>query len=299
MSDDIEVSLEDPPADDKAADPKDNKTETPAKPDPKVVTAEEGIDDLKRKLAEADTARRLAEQQAIDAQTARREAEVRAQTASKEADDTNLNLVNNAISHLKRDTEVAKAALKAAYATQNWDAVADAQEAISTNAAKLLQLENGKAEMEKPKPAPRAAQVDPVDRLASQLTPRSAAWVRAHPEYARDERLYNKMIAAHRLVTAEGTVVADTDGYFSAIENALGIKAPEADDPTGQAAQVVGGRQASAPPAAPVSRPTSPGVRPNTVNLTRDEQEMAAAMGMTNAEYAKNKLALQKEGKLK
>ena len=38
--------------------------------------------------------------------------------------------------------------------------------------------------------------------------------------------------------------------------------------------------------------------RANSVRLTASEREMAQMMGMTNEEYAKNKLMLIKEGKL-
>jgi phage I-like protein len=55
----------------------------------------------------------------------------------------------------------------------------------------------------------------------------------------------------------------------------------------------------SSPPAAPVSRSNNTsGTRPNVVRLTAAEREMADNMGMKPEEYAKNKLALQKEGKL-
>ena len=55
----------------------------------------------------------------------------------------------------------------------------------------------------------------------------------------------------------------------------------------------------SAPPAAPVSRSgNGTGSSPNVVRLTSAEREIASMMGMTDKEYAKNKVALQKEGKL-
>jgi hypothetical protein len=54
-----------------------------------------------------------------------------------------------------------------------------------------------------------------------------------------------------------------------------------------------------APPSAPVTRSgTAPGTRPNVVRLSAQEREMAEMMQMTETEYARNKLALQKEGKL-
>jgi phage I-like protein len=40
------------------------------------------------------------------------------------------------------------------------------------------------------------------------------------------------------------------------------------------------------------------GQRPNTVRLTAAEREIASDLGMSEQDYARNKLALQKEGKL-
>ncbi len=145
--------------------------------------------------------------------------------------------------------------------------------------------------------------MDPVDAIASQLSPRSAAWVRAHPECVNDKRLYMKMIGAHNIAVADG-YVADTDEYFAEIEKQLGYRKPQtavqADDdeePTSMAAKPMA-RKAQPPPA-PSSRAASNGSGGrNTVTLTREEREMASIMGMTPEEYAKNKVALKKEGKL-
>ena len=59
----------------------------------------------------------------------------------------------------------------------------------------------------------------------------------------------------------------------------------------------------SSPPAAPVSRSGSGnGSRPNVVTLSSDEREMAKLMFPDSknpeVDYAKNKLLLQREGKL-
>ena len=56
----------------------------------------------------------------------------------------------------------------------------------------------------------------------------------------------------------------------------------------------------SSPAAAPVSRSGTGtgGGSPNVVRLSADEREMAKMMGMTAEEYARNKLALIKDGKL-
>ena len=163
----------------------------------------------------------------------------------------------------------------------------------------MLQLENGKeAYASRPKPEPPKA--DPVEALASQLTPRSAQWVRAHPQCATDPRLTQKMIAAHNIAVADG-FQPDTDDYFSSIEDTMKLtpkhEAEIDEDPTAQAAKVV--QRRSSPPAAPVTRSGSaPGSNPRIVRLSAAEVEAAEASGLTPQEYYKNKIALQKENRL-
>ncbi len=113
------------------------------------------------------------------------------------------------------------------------------------------------------------------------------------------------MIAAHNLVTTdeEHPEAPETDGYFTRIEQILGLvrpatpppPPPPADNPLSAAAKPVQGR--SAPPSAPVNSGGN-GKRPTTMRLTADEVEMAEMMGMTKEEYARNKLALEREGKI-
>jgi hypothetical protein len=173
----------------------------------------------------------------------------------------------------------------------DYDSVVEIQSVMSDNAAKLMQLEQGKQALETtPRaPAPVFVPSDPVEALASQLTPRSASWVRSHPEYATDQRLNQKMLAAHQLTVADG-ISPDTDEYFSAVERVLGFGEERAPAP----------RRQSAPPAAPVSRSGSGtgSSNPNRVTLSGAEREMAELMNMTDKEYAQNKLALKRAGRL-
>ena len=263
--------------------------------DPPVVTAEDGIEELKRRLEEEKKAREEAETRAQEAYKAaqdaaqrEREARERATKASTEVEDVNLTLVKNAIDSVKRDQEIYKANYRAAMASGDFDAAADAQEGMSMAAAKLLQLENGKTALENNKSQPREPErttvTDPVEALAAQLSPRSAAWVRRNPQFARDERLYRRMIAAHEIATGDG-LEPDSDDYFAAIETTLRLRqTPAAPAPERQVA----------PPAAPVNRDT----RSNTVRLSAEEREMAQMMGMTDKEYAQNKQILIKEGRV-
>lgn len=240
-------------------------------------------------------------------QQARQEAEERARIASQklnaaynEVEDSNINLITSAIETVKRENEYLKNEYRNALALSDFDKVADLQEAMSSNAAKLLQLENGKQSMQN-KPRQQAPDYsNPVEQFASQLSPRSAEWVRRHPQCVTDQRLQQKMIAAHNLAVADG-YQPDTDDYFGFIEDTLKVgnryarqeeKAQE--ESALSSASKPAPRQAP-PPAAPANRGST---RPNVVRLTKAEADTAKMFGMTEQEYAKNKIALQKEGKM-
>jgi len=288
---DVEVELEaDAPA---AEDVVIEKAED--KPEPAKDPVDDALADLKRQLEAERNSRAEAERRAAQAAQ-------ESHQARNEAQDTNLHLVVNAIETVKQNNAILKANLRDAMAAQDFDTAADIQAEMSSNAAKLLQLEQGKQSLESQprQEAPKPYANDPVEALASQLTPRSAAWVRAHPEYATDTAKYQKMLAAHNMAVADG-IAPDSDAYFESVEDLLRIrKAPvqQDDDAMAGAAQVT--QRRSAPPAAPVSRETGngPGTQPNRVRLSAEEREFAEMNGMTAQEYAKHKLALQKEGKL-
>jgi hypothetical protein len=264
------------------------------------ISPEDGIETLKKRFEEERLARIEAERRADAASRAANE-------ARGQVDEGNLQLVTSAIDTLKREGDILKANLRAAMASGDYAAAADAQEAMADTKAKLLQLENGRAALQEQAKNPRMhpqqiPAYDPVETLASQLSPRSAAWVRAHPEFARNERLTQKMVAAHNLVTADG-VQPDTDEYFETVERILGVQAPAASVAAAEAPMSAASaptQRRSSPAAAPVSRSGTGtgGGSPNVVRLSADEREMAKMMGMTAEEYARNKLALIKDGKL-
>lgn len=258
--------------------------------EPEVVPPKDGIAELKRQLDEERARRAEAERKAVEA--AQRE-----HVARVDKEDTDIQLVSGAIDTLDRDTDMLKQSLQYAMQTGDHARAVELQEEISDNKAKLLQLRNGLEAMKsRPKAPPPPVHADPVEAFAARLTPRSADWVRAHPEFVRDPAKNRKMIAAHELAVADG-IQPDTDAYFEAIEATLRVK-PQAqqveEEASSSAAKVVSRRDA-APAAAPVSRGTP---SRNTVRLTAAEREMAEMMNMKPEEYAKHKVALQKEGKL-
>lgn len=294
---DIEVEIEEKKAE--AADIEVvHADERPKKDENPEVDPEAGLKLLKDQLDRERTARINAENRANESQ--RREI-----SAKNEVQDTNLSLVTNAIETVRQQNESLKASYAESLSVSDYGRAAEVQNLMSTNAAKLLQLEQGKQALESwPKAEVPRQQMssDPVEALASQLSSRSAEWVRAHPEFARDQNKYQKMLAAHNLATADG-IRADSDEYFTEIEQILKVTPRRAAedsqdlDPMADAAKPT--QRRTPPPAAPVSRSgNGTGSRPNVVRLNSAEREMASMMGMTDQEYAKNKVALQKEGKL-
>jgi hypothetical protein len=301
----IEVKTADEPVIDVADGAKDTKID-----DSKVVDPEEGLKKLQKQLEDEKSARIAAEASAQEA----REAEARARG---ETQGTQLDLVTNAIATVTQANDALEAKYAESLAAQDFATAAKINREMGANSAKLLQLEQGKQQLERaPKPTARAP-TDPVDRFVSTLTPKSAAWVRAHADYARDPSKTAEMIGAHNMVMArakargiDAKVYVDSDDYFRSIEKALEMEPAAArtdantkqdDDAMSDAAKPA--PRKSPPAAAPVSRSgTTNGQRSNVVTLSADEREMARMMFPESKdpdrEYALNKVALQKEGRL-
>jgi hypothetical protein len=285
-----EVTVEAPKVEPKAA-PAVDKT---------VLTPDEGLKKLQKQLDDEKSARIAAENRA-------RAADADAARAKNESHGTQLDLVKSAIASLTQANDALEEKYAAALAAQDYPGAAKAQREMSANEAKLNDLNRGKTAMENaPKATPRVAD-DPVERIAQQLTPQSAAWVRSHPEYARDPAKYRKMVAAHEMAMADGFSV-DTPEYFASVEDTLRIPSQRQEaivvdvDPTADAARPSTTRSSrqTAPPSAPVSRSGNGtgATRANVITLTAEQVEIAKMMQMTPEEYAKQVVALKKEGKL-
>jgi hypothetical protein len=241
---------------------------------------------------------------------AREEAEKYAQYVAQQANqafaevgDTQLHLVSNALDTVKQENNILKAHLAEANASGDYARMAEIQEAMSMNAVKLNQLEQGKREMEsRPKqqnyvqpPPSRPQSADPLDDIIAAVTPTSAKWLERNRDNIKDQNDINDMFNAHNSAVNRG-IKPDTDAYFRFVENRLGITGYEGESAVPSAPTP---QKKSAPPSAPVTRSgNGTGTRPNVVRLSGDEREMASMMGMTEQEYALNKFALQKAGKL-
>lgn len=298
---DIDIKIDDDPAaapegataPAQAAKPEGDQPTAATAPDP-----DEALEGLKRDLAAERSGRISAEA------TAARAAEDAAR-ARGEVQDTNLQMITNAIETAKGDIASLKLQYRQVRADGDVDAEFDIQNQLSRRQAELVQLEAGEVALKaqpKPKP-PVAAVTDAAEALAGEMarlgSPRSAAWIRAHPQYARDPRLNRKMIVAHDDATDAGLTI-DTPEYIAHIERSLGLAADpgQTEDPAlSGAAQPTGRRSPAAPSPAPPSRSGDPPGRntSNTVRLTAAEREAAKVSGLTEQEYAREKLRIERE----
>lgn len=262
--------------------------ETPpvvAKPE---ILPEEGLEKLKADL-EAERAEKEALRQGkLEAEAAANQSAQREHAARTETQESQLSTVTAAISNLEQASGILKSNYSAALQAQDFDAAAEINDQLAEAKANLIVLRQGKQNLEaapKPQVQQYQPQVDPVEALCSQLQPKSAAWVRQHPECARDPALLRKMGAAHELAVAEHPV--ESDGYFARVEELMGYKTGE---PIEQP------QRRAAPSAAPVSRSgTANGSRPNVIRLTAAQREAAADSGLTDKEYAIQLLKIQQE----
>jgi hypothetical protein len=250
-------------------------------PEKPVVTPEDGIAKLQQQL---DAEKKRAD----DEQAAREAAERREQEAKKEAaaakndsQDNQLHLVTTAIEKVTQSNDILESKYAEALAAQDYAGASKINREMQTNSAQLIQLEAGKKMLEQRAKAPPPESTDVVEDFCSRLTPKSADWVRAHPDYVRNPDKNQEMLAAHNLVTAR-KIKADTPTYFQEIEKILGLTkaAPPADDvitvddtALSDAARPT---RSTAPAGAPVSRSgNGSGGRPNQVTLTPEQAEIA------------------------
>lgn len=274
-----------------------------------IVTPEAGIEKLREQLKASESARQAAETR--ERETAQAEANARG-----EVQKTQIDLVNGAIERVTQADDQLEAKYAEAAAAGDWVAAAKAQREMSTNAAELQTLKNGKVQMEKaPKPQPRAP-ADPVEAYVADIGskyPRSQAWVRAHPEFARTKDGQDMLVAAHQ-IALKRNLTPESDEYFKSVERTLDVvpagaatAAPNGQDtdvdldPMADTAATPVAPRRAAPAAAPVTR-SGGNARSTNMKLTPDQVEMAKASFPNSKtpleDYARELLALRKEGRL-
>jgi hypothetical protein len=138
---------------------------------------------------------------------------------------------------------------------------------------------------------------------STQLPPRAKAWLREHPDYVLDPAKNSTLVALHP-VAARQAGSEWTDSYFDKMDDLLGFKPHRQANSgsrshEGQQVRQYRGPTISAPPHREV--PSMGTGRPQSYRapLTAAEREIAAASGISDAEYQTQKermLRLQEKG---
>lgn len=238
------------------------------------------------------------------------EASQRAQVAEQRVVGSTVSMIDLAMQAAQQEAANYKAEFQAALDAADHRAAAEAQEKLSDARHNLLRLQEQRAYVDAearrpPQQAPRQQpqpQLNSIEVMASNLInegyPRSADWLRAHPEWTtRPDLLKRVASASNHLVDNKG-YVADTDEYFQALEQELGMTQRQRAAAAGDYRR--SGPAASAPTStASVSLRTGQPQLRSHVPLSPAQREAAMELhGMTEKEFALEFEKARVDGKL-
>lgn len=271
---------------------------------------QEAIPEVERLRAQLEAAEKQTAQARQEAEEARRFADEQARKAQSfhgQAQDAELNGVSRALEAAQANAANLKTALQAALEAQDYVRAADIQAEMATVAAREVMLSDGKAALEARKAAPPEVPQfqplninDPVEKVARTLSPRSAAWVRAHPETCNPGTVQKLAAAAQYAIEVRG-LANDSDEFFRSIEEDLGYRqrepSPQPETGTRQAYRQPANRGLPPVRGAPANssrRVATPADIPDHPRMA----EMAAVAGISLDEYKKQYFSLVQNGEM-
>ena len=244
-------------------------------------------------------------QATAQAQAMAQQAAQRAQYAEQQVRGSTLNAVDSALQAAEQQALNFKAEFQAALDAADHRAAAEAQERLSDARHNLLRLQEQRAyvdaEMRRPQQQPQQRQPQqqplPVENIAQGLAqdgyPRSANWLRAHPEWAGRADLLKRVASASNHIVDNKGFAIESDEYFAALEQELGMGQRQ----SGQ--RRAGPAASAAPTNGSVSLRTGQTGMRSHVPLTPEQRAAAIEMhGMTEKEYAREFEQARVEGKL-
>ena len=196
---------------------------------------EDPVADLKNQFATMTA--RLSTTEAAHQQTSQQLAETNRRLAAAETEvvSSQLDTVLSGIAAAETEASAAEAAYATAFEAGDGAAMARAQRAMAGAVSRQQRLTEAKEDLEDAakqqtsrakrtqEEAPqgrRQPPADPIDAFTAGMTPKSVAWVRAHPEVVSDPKLNARMLAAHNLAVADDVTV-ESEEYFRRIEEGV------------------------------------------------------------------------------
>lgn len=289
-----------------AEDPEKKAAAGEAAPETKGPEPLPEIEDLRRQL---DDARRQEREAREAAQAAQRQAQERGAEAMRfrsQAEEAQYAGLERALEGADARLSQLKGDLATAYQGADFARIADLQVEIGKVAARKTTLEDGRDAMKAQLTARQTAPVqqapsDPVEALARTLTPRSAAWVRAHPEAASGATL-RKLQAVAQYATNVRGIEPDSDAFFEHVEQEMGYRqTPAATSAAAQPQKQPSYNRRPGASLAPGRNAATPvnGKRAVTAADIPDSPailEAAATSGITPAQYKEQYIRLAQDG---
>lgn len=206
------------------------------------------FDELKGQAERDRQAAQEATRRAADAERDAARAREETVVARNDATESQFTTIESGIAAAQAEAEAAAGEYKTAFEAGNADALTTAQRKIARAEARIVRLDEAKADLESRKvKAPTEADtrrkeeqqrrpdpsVDPVEEMISRYTAPAAKWLREHKDYVTDPRKNAKLTAAHYDALGDG-LTADTPEYFEYVETKIGLRQNGADKGNGQ-----------------------------------------------------------------
>jgi hypothetical protein len=224
-----------------------------------------------------------------------------AQTSMHRAHQAEVDAVNNAAAAAQGELDSAKTAMAIAGQTQDWQAMAEAQERIAEAKTRLIQLTDAKAGLadraERAKQAQTQYYQQPysIDQQidAMNISYPQKQWFKRHPDVLQDDYKRTKVGMAHYEAINHG-LTQDSPDYFDAVDVYMGYKQPpkveeEDDDVPAPLPQSVSAPVSREAPSAATGRPTT-----TRITLTAAQREAARDAGVDEITYARGLLELER-----
>ena len=269
------------------------------------------LEEARRTAAQARAERDEAVRIANEAREAREASEQRLGKTTDVAQRLNWDNLNGAydtivggIALAQNTLEQAKAAYAAAQETQNFNAAANAHEAIAEAKVQLLELNRGKANIEseiartrraleaeaaeakqpkkqaEPDPQPPKKQQTPDEWIDANLSVAAPnKWLKEHREFMTDPSKHRQLLAfAQYYETMNGAGSYNSDGFAKALANEFDPQTEDDMDDNEaveEAPKPVAKKSAAAAPVSRSGQPGNSGGGSNTIKLTQEEYATA------------------------
>jgi hypothetical protein len=188
--------------------------------------------------------------------------------------------------------EAAKAKLKKAMEDQDYDAVANAQLEIGRLGAEQSRYEQMKAQQEARAKAPKQEKEVEIPQASQQQPvkdPKAEAWAAENDWFGTDKVMTNVAYAIHEDLVNQG-VDPRTDYYYSEIDKRMRENLPHKFQQDSSSEEPA--RQQPVQTVASAHR--NRGTGRNVVKLSSSEAAIAKRLGLSNEQYASEKLKLQR-----